>query len=438
MARYEFQDGKSHKFWEIEQQGNTFTVRYGRVGTDGQSNTKVFDSEAQARAEADKMIRSKTKKGYQPVAAVAAAPDPSENPELEAAVAANPDDADTWLVYADWLQGVGEPRGELIAAQARGESYSALLDTHSKAFLGRFATDLKPYVQLTWAFGFWRTARAFCDYESAEAMPDGVAGIASVVGHLLRHPSAQFLRELRIGLTEGFMDGEADWQDAIDAVVKNGIRNSIRRLFVGDFERVDDTEISWTHIGSLKGIWTVLPNLEHLTVQGGGIKLGAIDAPHLKRLELWTGGLPTEPVLQLGKAQLPALEDLEIWLGTENYGGECSADDLEGILTGSGLPAVKRLGLMNGDFANDLPRALVNAPILKQLEVLDLSMGTMTDEGAAVIADNAAAFAHLRQLNLGDNFIGNAVRDRIRGALPNAHVGGQEDANDWVYVSVGE
>ena len=34
---------------EIERQGNTFTVRYGKVGTDGQSNTKVFDSDAQFR-----------------------------------------------------------------------------------------------------------------------------------------------------------------------------------------------------------------------------------------------------------------------------------------------------------------------------------------------------------------------------------------------------
>ena len=35
--------------------------------------------------------------------------------------------------------------------------------------------------------------------------------------------------------------------------------------------------------------------------------------------------------------------------------------------------------------------------------VLDLSMGTMTDEGAQVLLDNAARFAHLEGLNLDEN-----------------------------------
>ena len=40
MPRYEFSDGKSNKFWQIELSGNSFTTTYGRIGTDGQSTTK--------------------------------------------------------------------------------------------------------------------------------------------------------------------------------------------------------------------------------------------------------------------------------------------------------------------------------------------------------------------------------------------------------------
>nr|MBC8290932.1 WGR domain-containing protein [Planctomycetota bacterium] len=43
---FEFHKGGSDKFWVIELDGESHTVRYGRQGTDGQSKTKDFGSEA--------------------------------------------------------------------------------------------------------------------------------------------------------------------------------------------------------------------------------------------------------------------------------------------------------------------------------------------------------------------------------------------------------
>ena len=60
----EYKDEKSHKFWEIEVAGTQFTVTYGRVGTDGTSKTKEFDTEEKTQKEADKIIAQKIKKGY--------------------------------------------------------------------------------------------------------------------------------------------------------------------------------------------------------------------------------------------------------------------------------------------------------------------------------------------------------------------------------------
>ncbi|MBX3234483.1 MAG: WGR domain-containing protein [Labilithrix sp.] len=65
-ARYfEFVDGSSSKFWEIRLDGASFTTRYGKIGTDGQSTTKTFDSPAKAQKEYDKLVTEKTKKGYE-------------------------------------------------------------------------------------------------------------------------------------------------------------------------------------------------------------------------------------------------------------------------------------------------------------------------------------------------------------------------------------
>lgn len=66
MSRREFQfkDDKSDKFWNIELNGDSFAVNYGRSGTAGQTKEKTFESAAKAQAEHDKQIASKLKKGY--------------------------------------------------------------------------------------------------------------------------------------------------------------------------------------------------------------------------------------------------------------------------------------------------------------------------------------------------------------------------------------
>ena len=57
------QDGSS-KFWEVRLAGPELTVRFGRIGTKGQSQTKTFANVEAATREQEKLIRSKTAKGY--------------------------------------------------------------------------------------------------------------------------------------------------------------------------------------------------------------------------------------------------------------------------------------------------------------------------------------------------------------------------------------
>jgi predicted DNA-binding WGR domain protein len=62
---FEFVSGSSRKFWEITTSNNSFTVRFGRIGTSGQSQTKSFnDDVGSAKREAESLIAQKVKKGY--------------------------------------------------------------------------------------------------------------------------------------------------------------------------------------------------------------------------------------------------------------------------------------------------------------------------------------------------------------------------------------
>src|SRR5258707_11757256 len=80
------------------------------------------------------------------------------NPELEQVILAAPDDPAGYLVYADWLQANGDPRGELIVRQHGDKDAQAWLDEHRDAFLGRFASAAPPTFELEWRFGFIRKA----------------------------------------------------------------------------------------------------------------------------------------------------------------------------------------------------------------------------------------------------------------------------------------
>jgi predicted DNA-binding WGR domain protein len=70
MKRYfEFVGGSSSKFWEISSSGTDVTVRFGKIGTNGQTQTKTLADADAATKHAEKLIAEKTAKGYQETAA---------------------------------------------------------------------------------------------------------------------------------------------------------------------------------------------------------------------------------------------------------------------------------------------------------------------------------------------------------------------------------
>lgn len=62
--RFELQDAGSAKFWEVSAEGSVLTVRFGKLGTEGQTKPKTLASPAAAQKEMEKLVREKTGKGY--------------------------------------------------------------------------------------------------------------------------------------------------------------------------------------------------------------------------------------------------------------------------------------------------------------------------------------------------------------------------------------
>lgn len=166
--------------------------------------------------------------------------------------------------------------------------------------------------------------------------------------------------------------------------------------------------------------------------------LGSIEAPELTHFTLETSGLTRDEVKAVIAARWPRLEHLELWFGDENYGCDCAVADVEPLLHAN-FPSLKSLGLRNFNYVEGLVPRLAATPLIRQLERLDLSMGTLDDEGAEVLLSARSAFAHLRELDLSDNYLSGAQFEPLSKLCASVTLGKQRDqGGEQRYVSVTE
>lgn len=431
FRRFEFEEGTSSKFWEVKVEDSQQLVRYGKIGTAGHSKEKDFDSPSEAKADTKKLIKEKTRNGYVEVGVKPAAP---SNPPLEAAIAANPDDATNWHVFADWLIEQGEPWGAVIAAALQGKPDEAKQRAVAKALLGGLDGS-----SIEWANGV---------IAHIDLRPDSVESegqMEETLARVLRHPAGHFARKLTLGLPPQ-EDVDFHMEGLAEVIAEAGPLPFLQTLDMSqDADHMDQT--SWRRVGDLSGLWPATPHLKELLLQGaqgndGGesINFGHLEAPFLEKLSFKSGGLHKNAPTQLGAANLPKLKDLELMFGTKDYGCSSTVESLKGILDGAGLPAIERLGLMNSEWEETLIAAVANSKILPRLSVLDFSMGVMNGKAADALVKHSAKLEHLKELNLADNYFSEADQARVKKVLPNAVFGAQKDDEDpeYRYTTVAE
>ena len=120
MRRFELVEGTSSKFWEVALSGADVTVRFGRIGTNGQTRTKTHASPEAARKDHDKLVKEKTGGGYKEVrvaqgATLAAVATP---PAAPAAPAAGTTSATPRSAAATTTTGIAKPCATSAASEA--------------------------------------------------------------------------------------------------------------------------------------------------------------------------------------------------------------------------------------------------------------------------------------------------------------------------------
>jgi len=326
------------------------------------------------------------------------------NLALEASLLANSRDRDTELVYRDWLEEHG-------------------LVEDGRIVLGPLANLADMLTEVQWERGFIRAARLASNLTRFNGPRQEDIRVEDALGWLLDDPGpGRLIDSLVIGLVRP----DDNHYQGVCEVLGRLPRPSLRSLHLGDFG-YEECELNWSTIDA-HALWPGMPRLEELTLRSGGFQLGDILLPELRRFELLTGGLDAEAARNIASAHWPKLESLSLQFGPARA-GEATDDPevVQPILDAVGLPALRHLGITNCDFTDAICERLVDSKILPQLQTLDLSMGTMSATGASILLQHRSHFAHLRELDLDDNYLPDTTREALSTLGTLIHFGTQRN-----------
>ncbi|MFD1989009.1 STM4015 family protein [Paenibacillus nicotianae] len=236
---------------------------------------------------------------------------------------------------------------------------------------------------------------------------------------------------------------EDTMDDAIPALIAaSPLLPNVKSLFIGDMSS-EECEISWINQTNLGPLLSAYPQIESFTIQGSTeLSLEPLHHEKLHTLEIICGGLPKSVLQNVYNGHLPELTKLVLYLGVEDYGFDGSIEDILPFLNQNPFPKLTYLGLTNSEIQDEIAIAAADAPVLEQLDVLDLSNGTLSDKGAEVLI-HSDAVKKLKHLNLNYHYMSDEMTARWRATGLSVDVEDQQEADaddeyEWRYPAITE
>lgn len=253
-------------------------------------------------------------------------------------------------------------------------------------------------------------AYTYEDYE--EQGKDG----KTMVTEILSDPDFPELKKIIIGCWG--RAAEDGCQPVLDGIVENREQFSgIEELFVGDMD-FEECEVSWIIQGNYSRLWEAMPGLRELTIKGStDLTLGNIRHDNLESLTIICGGLPESVIKEIEKAKLPNLKKLLLYIGSDNYGFDGNEDTIKSLLDHMDFPNLEYLGIADSEIQDQLAEVVLKNKIMGQLHTLDLSCGTLTDKGGALILETVPQYPNLEKLDVHYHFMTKDMVKKLQ-ALP--------------------
>lgn len=218
--------------------------------------------------------------------------------------------------------------------------------------------------------------------------------------------------------------------------IPSGLENKekfshIKSLFIGDMD-FEECEVSWIVQGNYEKLFEAMPQLEKLTIKGStGLSLGKVNAPNLRSFEIICGGLPQEVIQSIRDAKLPELEELRLYFGVEDYGFDGSIEDVKELLEQSDFPKLQILGLCDSEIQDEICEAVLASKYIKQIERLELSMGSLTDKGGQLLLDKLPEFPNIKELDLHYHYLSDEMMEKLENLPIEVDIDEQNEPDEW-------
>ena len=259
------------------------------------------------------------------------------------------------------------------------------------------------------------------EYEEEDKGPE------TMIEDILAHKAFPGLDELVIG-NWGVWNGSC--QSIIDGIVENKEKFShIQKVFIGNMG-YEECEVSWIEQGDYSKLWAAMPQLKELTIKGSvDLYLGEICHEELEALTIICGGLPTSVIQSIQNAKLPKLKKLLLFIGVEGYGFEGDENTIKELLTQAQFPELTYLGITNSEIQDELTEVVLGSKFMEQITTLDLSNGTLTDKGGALLLEKIPQYPNIRKLDIHYNYLSVNMAKKLE-ALP-IEVDASEIEQSW-------
>ena len=243
------------------------------------------------------------------------------------------------------------------------------------------------------------------EYEEEDKGPE------TMIEDILAHEAFPELDELVIGNWGVWNDG---CQPIIDGIIENKEKFShIQKVFIGNMD-YEECEVSWIEQGNYSKLWAAMPQLKELTIKGSNeLDLGEICHEELEALTIICGGLPTSVIQSIQNAKLPKLKKLLLFIGVEGYGFDGDENTVKELLTQAQFPELTYLGITDSEIQDELTEIVLNSKFMGQLTTLDLSNGTLTDKGAALLLEKLPQYPNITKLDVHHNFLSTKMAKKL-------------------------
>jgi len=265
---------------------------------------------------------------------------------------------------------------------------------------------------------------AYEDYES------GDKGVQSMVEDILADPDFPGLTDLAVGDWGDTWDESC--QPILDGIVEHAEQFShIEKLFIG-LMGYEECEVSWIMQGNYSKLWAALPNLKRLAIKGSTeLELGEICHEGLEELTIICGGIGSDVIASIQNAKLPNLKKLLLYVGVEDYGFDGNADTIKELLAKADFPKLQYLGITDSEIQDELTKVVLESKFMSQIETLDLSMGTLTDIGGALLLEAVPKFPNIKTLDVHYHYMSDEMEEKLKNLPICVDVSEQNEPDEY-------